>query len=338
MGYEITSNSLTFQKGHFSPQWKFFIHTILHYLSFKKTAWDQFSINIATAIICLATNRTFNFSKFIFDAMVKNLDSPHKFLMYPRFIQILLNKQQKLLLAHTRTYPTPTLTNKLISNMKRESKGFSRVITPLVDTMIVQPQGEAPSTSPSRITSSPSLSSHHTPSSIPSTSQPPITPPSIHTTPGAEEAAPMPHDSPLPGGHTLRSDEGRLKHDELMEIVTKLSDRVVAVEEDLQQTKKVYSSALKKLILKVKKMEKQVKTNKARRRARIVISEDEDAAEDSSKQERKISEIDRDPTIFLIQDEGTSWFQEDAEIQEKNRADTEILLEEEEPTELIEDL
>ncbi|GJS95508.1 hypothetical protein Tco_0802476 [Tanacetum coccineum] len=194
--------------------------------------------------------------------------------------------------------------------------------------MIVQPQGEAPSTSPSRITSSPSLSSHHTPSSTPSTSQPPITPPSIHTTPGAKEAAPMPHDSPLPGGHTPGSDEGRLKHDELMEIVTKLSDRVVAVEEDLQQTKKVYSSALKKLILKVKKMEKQVKTNKVRRRARIVISEDEDAAEDSSKQGRKISEIDRDPTIFLIQDEGTSWFQEDAEIQEKNRADTEILLEE----------
>ncbi|GKC35247.1 hypothetical protein Tco_1047631, partial [Tanacetum coccineum] len=40
----------------------------------KKTDWEQFSSNIATAIICLATNRTFNFSKLIFDAMVKNLD------------------------------------------------------------------------------------------------------------------------------------------------------------------------------------------------------------------------------------------------------------------------
>ncbi|GJZ71684.1 putative ribonuclease H-like domain-containing protein [Tanacetum coccineum] len=69
MGYAITSDSLTFQKGHFSPQWKFFIHTILHCLSPKKTAWEQFSSNIATAIICLATNRTFNFSNFIFEAM-----------------------------------------------------------------------------------------------------------------------------------------------------------------------------------------------------------------------------------------------------------------------------
>ncbi|GKC47688.1 hypothetical protein Tco_1065410, partial [Tanacetum coccineum] len=42
----------------------------------------------------------------------------------------------------------------------------------------------------------------------------------------------MPYDSPLLGGHTLGSDEGRLKHDELMELFTKLSDNVVAVEED----------------------------------------------------------------------------------------------------------
>ncbi|GJW28447.1 hypothetical protein Tco_0045322 [Tanacetum coccineum] len=125
--YVTTSDSLTFQKGYFSPQWKFLIHTILHYLSPKKTAWEQFSSNIATAIICLATNRTFNFSNLIFEEMVKNLDSKTKFLMYPRFIQIFLNKHQRLLLPHKRTYPTPTLTQKLFSNMKRASKGYSGV-------------------------------------------------------------------------------------------------------------------------------------------------------------------------------------------------------------------
>ncbi|GKC95728.1 hypothetical protein Tco_1161170, partial [Tanacetum coccineum] len=51
----------------------------------------------------------------------------------------------------------------------------------------------------------------------------------------------------LIGVHLLGSDEGRLKHDELMELVTKLSDRVVAVEEDLKQTKKGYSTAVTKL-------------------------------------------------------------------------------------------
>ncbi|GJW98145.1 putative ribonuclease H-like domain-containing protein [Tanacetum coccineum] len=115
----ITEDSL---RSHFSPQWKFFIHINLHCLSSKKTAWDQFSSNIATTLICLATSRRFNFSKFIFEAMVKNLDSPHKFLLYPRFIQLLLNKQQRLLLPYTRTYPTPTLTSKLFSNIRRASK------------------------------------------------------------------------------------------------------------------------------------------------------------------------------------------------------------------------
>ncbi|GKG22977.1 hypothetical protein Tco_0388280, partial [Tanacetum coccineum] len=79
MGYVTESDNLTFQKGHFSPQWKFFIHTVLHCLSPKKTAWDKFSINLATAILCLATKRIFNFSKFFFDAIVKNIDSKHKF-------------------------------------------------------------------------------------------------------------------------------------------------------------------------------------------------------------------------------------------------------------------
>ncbi|GKE42482.1 hypothetical protein Tco_1469766 [Tanacetum coccineum] len=117
----------------------------------------------------------------------------------------------------------------------------------------------------------------------------------IHKTPT------RPYDSPLLRVYTLGSDKGNLQQNELIDLVTKLTDRVKVLENDMQQTKKVYSSALTKLILRVKKLEKKVKTNKARRRARIVISEDEDAKEDSSKQGRKISKIDKDPTISLVQ-------------------------------------
>ncbi|GKA83431.1 putative ribonuclease H-like domain-containing protein [Tanacetum coccineum] len=42
MGYVTDSDKLTFRKGHFSPQWKFLIHTIFHCLCPKKTAWEQF--------------------------------------------------------------------------------------------------------------------------------------------------------------------------------------------------------------------------------------------------------------------------------------------------------
>ncbi|GKB50168.1 putative ribonuclease H-like domain-containing protein [Tanacetum coccineum] len=51
------------------------------------------------------------------------------------------------------------------------------------------------------------------------------------------------------------------------------SDRVVALETDLQQTKKVYGTAFIKLIKKVKKLEKTVKTRQARRKAIIIVSE-----------------------------------------------------------------
>ncbi|GKC35893.1 putative ribonuclease H-like domain-containing protein, partial [Tanacetum coccineum] len=50
----------------------------------KTTAWNEFSSIMASAIICLATNQKFNFSKYIFESMVKNLDNAGKFLMYPR--------------------------------------------------------------------------------------------------------------------------------------------------------------------------------------------------------------------------------------------------------------
>nr|GEW44006.1 hypothetical protein [Tanacetum cinerariifolium] len=50
-------------------------------VSAKRNAWNQFGCSMASAVICLATGRKFNFSKNIFDSMVRNVDSPSKFLM-----------------------------------------------------------------------------------------------------------------------------------------------------------------------------------------------------------------------------------------------------------------
>ncbi|GJS37880.1 hypothetical protein Tco_0536262 [Tanacetum coccineum] len=137
---------------------------MLHCMNSKKTACDQFSSNFATAIIFLATNRTFNFSRYIFDAMVKN--------------------------------------------------------------------GEAPSTSPSRITSSPSLPSHHT-SSITLT-----TPPSTQHPHEAEEPATMPHDSHLHSVHSHGHDEGSLSLHELT-VQEKASDDTKLVLQEDEPTKLV---------------------------------------------------------------------------------------------------
>nr|GEY10402.1 ribonuclease H-like domain-containing protein [Tanacetum cinerariifolium] len=56
LGYVI-EGKLTFFKNKFSPQWRFLVHTLLHYLSPKSDSWDQFGSPIAIALICLSDGR-----------------------------------------------------------------------------------------------------------------------------------------------------------------------------------------------------------------------------------------------------------------------------------------
>nr|GEZ46424.1 synaptobrevin, longin-like domain protein [Tanacetum cinerariifolium] len=106
IGYNISQNQkLTFQKGQFFHQWKYLIHTIMQCLSPKSTRFNEFSSNIATALISLATNRTYHFSKMIFDGMVKNVNNKiSKFLMYPSFLTICLRMSQFSQITHTHQY------------------------------------------------------------------------------------------------------------------------------------------------------------------------------------------------------------------------------------------
>ncbi|GKD38084.1 hypothetical protein Tco_1258291, partial [Tanacetum coccineum] len=76
-------------------------------MSAKTTIRNEFSSTMDSAIIYLATNQKFNFSKYIFESIVKNLDNVGKFLMYPR-----------------------------------QGKDFSRRETTLFPTMMVQAQEE----------------------------------------------------------------------------------------------------------------------------------------------------------------------------------------------------
>ncbi|GJR96131.1 hypothetical protein Tco_0268305 [Tanacetum coccineum] len=138
MGYEKLSQKLTFYKAFFSPQWMFLIQC----LSVKTTAWNEFSSTMASAIICLANNQKFNFSKYIFESMMKNLDSAVKFLMYLRFVQVFLDNSTEGMMNHNKIYIAPSHTKKVFANIKRQGKDFSGRVTPLFSTMMVQAQQE----------------------------------------------------------------------------------------------------------------------------------------------------------------------------------------------------
>ncbi|GKD94083.1 hypothetical protein Tco_1373920, partial [Tanacetum coccineum] len=219
--------------------------------------------------------------------------------------------------------------------MKRHTKGYSGQEVALFPIMLIVSE---PSTSPSRITSSPSHSpapSHspeptpsHSPSPSPEpeplpdhttavVSQPSPTQPSLtQPSPGTKHHIPTPNESPLHAVHSHESDEGRLKLNELIDLVTKLFDRIGFLEDDLKTTKQTYSSAFTKLILRVKKLEAQIKIGKERRRAWVVHSDNEDIADDSSKQGRKLSDV---------------------EVQEKASNETEPVIQYVTPTEVIQD-
>ncbi|GJS06056.1 hypothetical protein Tco_0362852 [Tanacetum coccineum] len=178
--------------------------------------------------------------------------------------------EEKAFSPQKEPFHSPPLHKKLFSNRKG-LQGYSGVDIPLFPTMLTTPES-----SPSRITSSPSLS----PQTHSSTLQPPSTPPSNQTTPITKEAAPIPHESPLQRGSGILTGRNG--------------------ESELKQTKQTYNAALTKLIKRVKKLEQTIKINQARRRAKVVISDDEEAEEDPSNQGRSlIEELDLDAGISL---------------------------------------
>ncbi|GKB50317.1 hypothetical protein Tco_0901070 [Tanacetum coccineum] len=65
-----------------------------------------------------------------------------KFLMYPRFVQVFLDKQVGDMSTYDEIFVTPSHIKKVFGNMKRVGKGFSGAVTPLFPTMIVQAQEE----------------------------------------------------------------------------------------------------------------------------------------------------------------------------------------------------
>ncbi|GJV45204.1 hypothetical protein Tco_1429740 [Tanacetum coccineum] len=201
-------------KGHFSPQWRFLIHTILHCLSSKKTAWEQFSSNIATAIFCLATNRTFNFSKLIFDGMVKSLvskgsivcvESHHTPTCAPSTSPPPISPTSRIPIRQEYTVPQP------------RSPTQTHVANEVVSTCVNVIYGGATTTVTSLDARQSSGNIDKTPS--------------------------MPYDLPLLRGHTLGSNEGSMQLQELIAICTQLSNKVESLEIDLKQTKHLYGLA-----------------------------------------------------------------------------------------------
>ncbi|KAJ9548467.1 hypothetical protein OSB04_021010 [Centaurea solstitialis] len=182
MGYEGTIGNLKLDKSKFSPQWKFLVHTLIHSISKKSTSWNEFSSTIAYALICLANNQRFNFSKMIFDDIVAHIKAPlpktfKKLFLYPRFIQVFINAELPGLAIPLDIYKGADPSPKMFAFFRKTNKGFSGSVTPLFSTMrrVTHPQDENSGLQPNQSSTPPEIlppsSTSHSPQ-IPSSSTP----------------------------------------------------------------------------------------------------------------------------------------------------------------------
>nr|GEW81695.1 hypothetical protein [Tanacetum cinerariifolium] len=286
-------------------------------MSAKRTSWNEFSSSMASAVICLFTGRKFNFSKYIFDSLVRNVDSLTKFYMYPRFLQLMIRKQVGDLSSHTTKYSSPALTQKVFANMRRIGKGCFGVETPFFERMIVAQQvgegatevnvedvftagvvdegavraahDEVPAAVDKPSIPSPPPPTQPPPPSqdIPSTSQVQLTlPPPLIAQPQSPQHQPqLLHDAGI--------SMDLLQH--LLNTCTTLIRRV----ENLEQDKIAQAPKITMLKQRVKKLERRNKASKLKRLKKVGTSQrietsDDTVMDDVSKQGRMIADMDAD--------------------------------------------
>nr|GEV11122.1 hypothetical protein [Tanacetum cinerariifolium] len=222
MGYEKMSDKLTFYKAFFSPQWN----------------------TMASAIICLATNQKFNFSMCILLSLVKNIEAEVPFYMFPRFVQLLVDHQLGDMSHHQDIYDNPSLTKKVFANMKRVDTGFSGVITPLFESILVQVVEEV-GEAQDDVSSKPHKKHK-------SKKQQPKAPKVLTPAPSPEHHIPSPSNAPISD-----ADKDSLKFQELMDLCKTLSNKVLDLKSEVIDLKYSFTHKIAKLEERVVKLEEE---------------------------------------------------------------------------------
>ncbi|KAJ0752074.1 hypothetical protein HanPI659440_Chr09g0320151 [Helianthus annuus] len=95
MGFTSPINGKMY-KTNFSKAYRYLEHCMVHSLSHRKGAYDEVSDYIMNIVASLVLNRKYNISQVIFDYMKENCEAEaDKYIMYPRFIMMILNDKIK---------------------------------------------------------------------------------------------------------------------------------------------------------------------------------------------------------------------------------------------------
>ncbi|GJU59370.1 hypothetical protein Tco_1237136 [Tanacetum coccineum] len=259
----------------------------------KTTVWNEFSSTMASAIICLATNQKFNFSKYIFESMLKN------------WRMCLKQKPKKPKRKETQipqsNGPTEHVADEAV--YKELDDSLVRAATTASSLEAEQDSGNIIKTR-SKATPNEAGSQGTTLGGGPRRQE---TMGDTIAQTRFENVSKLSNDPLLARGNTLQSGEDSLKLKELMELCTNLQTRVL----DLETTKTTQANEIASLKRRVKKLEqkKRSRTHGLKRLYKVGLiarvesfGDEESLGEDASKQGR-INAIDADEDITLVNDQ-----------------------------------
>ncbi|KAJ0604370.1 hypothetical protein HanHA300_Chr02g0049031 [Helianthus annuus] len=110
-------NKKEIKRGGLTRDWRFIVHVISMSLAHRKGGFDGLNLEWSAAMLSLCTNQKFNLSGLIFNYMRENANGP-TWAMYPRFIQMLINDQQKDLPNDGITYKFHVPTSRQYTEIK----------------------------------------------------------------------------------------------------------------------------------------------------------------------------------------------------------------------------
>ncbi|KAK1421792.1 hypothetical protein QVD17_24424 [Tagetes erecta] len=101
MGHPPVFPKSQFVRARLGKKWKLLCYVIQQCMSRRSAGFDNFPSDIASPIVAKVENKPFNMSKWIMNGFVFNLvkGKRFKFLMYPRFLQLMINMAYPIIRA-----------------------------------------------------------------------------------------------------------------------------------------------------------------------------------------------------------------------------------------------
>ncbi|KAI3820081.1 hypothetical protein L1987_13937 [Smallanthus sonchifolius] len=93
MGYVGARDYASYKKMWVLDQWRYFAHVMIMCISSRKAGKDAMGHDLAAAMVGLSLNRSYNFSRYVFKAINDQINTPerYRFLLYPRFVKLLID-------------------------------------------------------------------------------------------------------------------------------------------------------------------------------------------------------------------------------------------------------